>query len=427
MPANYMESAVIYEVNVRQFSDEGSFAAVQAQLPRLEALGVDILWLMPIHPISELKRKGGLGSYYSVADYTAVNPEFGTEEDFRSLVNEAHSRGFKVILDWVANHTGWDHPWVSNNPDWYTKDASGNITHPVGTDWTDVADLNYDKLDMRLAMIDAMKYWVSEFDVDGFRADVAGQVPTDFWDAARVAIEQVKPVFMLAEDSSNSGLLKTAFDANYGWTLMGLLNSLAQGTSNANKFMFKVKGLQTKYRNGAFAMNFITNHDENSWNGTEFERLGENVKIGAVLSFTVPGMPLIYNGQEVGLDRRLEFFEKDAIEWPAEADWGNSEWEIFYQRLVALKHYNPALWTAGAGSRIEFFDVNNQNLVAFYRQVNGNTVIVLANPSSSAVEANLNWGDLAGTYTDHFMGDVVDLVPGLGPIIQPNEFVVLTN
>lgn len=427
VPANYLESAVIYEVNVRQFTEAGTFNAFREHLPRLEALGVDILWFMPIHPISELKRKGTLGSYYSVADYLAVNPEFGTEQDFKDLIAEAHDRGFKVILDWVANHTGWDNPWITENPDWYTQDAAGNIIHPPGTDWTDVADLNYNSLDMRLAMIDAMKYWVSEYDVDGFRADVAGQVPTDFWETVRIELDKIKPVFMLAEDSSNQGLLKSAFDANYGWTLLGELNSLAKGTSNAVKFRLKLRSLQAQYRDGAFAMNFITNHDENSWNGTEFERMGDNVKVAAVLAFTAPGMPLIYTGQEIGLDRRLEFFDKDSVEWPATADWGKSDWEVFYNRLVDLKHYNPALWTNGAGGRAMPFKTSDKQLVAFYRQVEGNTVIVLANPSDTAIEARLNWEDLAGTYTDFFMGDVIDLVPGEGPLLRPHGFMVLTD
>ena len=426
-PGNYLDSAVIYEVNIRQFTEEGTFDAFREHLPRLESLGVDILWLMPIHPISEKNRKGTLGSYYSVADYLAVNPEFGTEQDFRELVDEAHQRGFKVILDWVANHTGWDNPWITDHPDWYTQDASGNIIHPAGTDWTDVADLNYNSLDMRLAMIDAMKYWVTEFDVDGYRADVAGQVPSDFWEAARAAIEQEKPVFMLAEDSGNQGLLKTAFDANYGWTLLGELNSMARGTSNATKFRLKLRSLQAQYRDGAFAMNFITNHDENSWNGTEFERMGDNVKLAAVLAFTAPGMPLIYTGQEIGLDRQLKFFEKDPVEWPAESAWGTSDWEVFYKKLVDLKHYNPALWTNGAGGRAMPFKTSEKYLVAFHRQVDGNTVVVLANPSDTAIEAKLNWEELAGTYTEHFTGELVELVPGDGPVVGPHGYLVLTD
>lgn len=425
--ANYLESAVIYEVNLRQFTEAGTFDAFAEHLPRLEALGVDILWFMPIHPISELNRKGTLGSYYSVADYLAVNPEFGTEQDFKDLVNHAHDRGFKVILDWVANHSGWDNPWVTEHSDWYTQDASGNIIHPAGTDWTDVADLNYNSLDLRLAMIDAMKYWVSEYDIDGFRADVAGQVPTDFWEAARVELDKIKPVFMLAEDSGNKGLLRDAFDANYGWTLLGELNSLANGTSNAVKFRLKLRNLQAQYRDGAFAMNFITNHDENSWNGTEFERMGENVRLAAMLSFTAPGMPLIYTGQEIALDRRLEFFVKDAVVWPAEADWGKSDWEVFYRKLIDLKHYNPALWTNGAGGKAMPFKTSEKQLVAFYRQVEGNTVIVLANPTGAAIQANLNWDALAGTYTDFFTGDAIDLVSGEGPLIEPHGFLVLTD
>lgn len=426
-PANYLESAVIYEVNLRQYSEAGTFEAFAAHLPRLEALGVDILWFMPIHPISELNRKGTLGSYYSVADYRAVNPEFGDEAAFRALVEEAHSRGFKVILDWVANHTGWDNPWITEHPDWYTQDASGNIIHPAGTDWTDVADLNYNSLDLRLEMIESMKYWVEEFDVDGFRADVAGQVPTDFWETARIELDKIKPVFMLAEDSGNKGLLRDAFDADYGWTLLGELNSLAKGTSNGTKFRLKLRSLQAQYRDGAFAMNFITNHDENSWNGTEFERMGENVRLAAMLSFTAPGMPLIYTGQEIGLDRRLAFFEKDTVVWPAKEQWGTSEWEQFYRELTDLKHYNPALWTNGAGGKAMPFKTSEKKLVAFYRQVEGNTVVVLANPSDETLEAELEWKELIGSYTDWFSGATRELVAGEPVTLAPNDFLVLTK
>jgi glycosidase len=384
---DYLAKAVIYEVNVRQFTKEGTFNAFSDHLPRLKELGVDILWFMPIHPISEEKRKGTLGSYYAVADYKKVNPEFGTEEDFKKLVKKAHSMGFMVILDWVANHTGWDNPWIYSNPEWYTKGPDGEITYPPGTDWTDVADLYYSNWDMRNAMVDAMKHWVTEYDIDGFRADVAGEVPTDFWEMAREELEKEKKLFMLAEDGSNFLLLNSAFDANYGWNLLGLMNSLARGSSDAGSFRRNLKSQLIEYRPGGFPMNFITNHDENSWNGTEYERMGENVKSMSVLYFTVPGMPLIYNGQEIGLDRRLEFFEKDEI------DWVESEMTPFYQRLIELKKKHPALWNGKSGGDVEFYLTGNDKILAFYRQKQDSIVVTFINPTDKPQRFSLDFGE----------------------------------
>lgn len=431
-PNPYFNS-VIYEVNLRQYTDAGTFEAFQEHLPRLKALGVDILWLMPIQPISEVNRKGTLGSPYSVADYYGINPEFGDAESFRKLVTEAHKQGFKVILDWVANHTGWDNPWITEHPDWYTQDDQGNIVIPPGTDWTDVADLNYSNWDMRLAMIDAMKYWVTEFDVDGFRADVAHQVPVDFWNLASKKLHEIKDVFMIAEDGGNLALLKTAFDTNYAWSLKDLFNRLGKNNADAGDFRRNLKSTASQYKDGLYQMVFITNHDENSWNGTEFERLGENVKNMAVLSFTVPGMPLIYSGQEIGLDRRLEFFEKDAIQWPAKADWGKSDWEQFYTKLVSLKTNNPGIWTAGAGGNLKPLHFDNSDVIAFSRSTGAtksfkaNDVIVAMNISSQEQTQLLDIGDLAGSYTDWFTGEQVELTPEHQLTLGANSFVVLTR
>ncbi len=236
----WANNATIYEVNIRQYTEAGTFKAFEAHLPRLQKLGVKILWLMPIHPISELKRNGSLGSPYAVANYKGINPEFGNEADFKSLVNKAHSLGFKVILDWVANHSGWDNPWIANKS-WYHTDGSGNIVAP-NNDWLDVAWLNYKNQDMRRAMIDAMGYWVKTFDVDGFRADVAAGVPTDFWKQANTQLQAIKPLFMLAEDQSVQSLLDDAFIANYNWELKDLVKAIADGSkgrsqprSNGNK------------------------------------------------------------------------------------------------------------------------------------------------------------------------------------------------
>lgn len=419
----YLQQAVIYEVNVRQFSEEGSFAKVTEAIPRLADLGVDILWLMPIHPISELKRKGTLGSPYSVADYYGVNPEFGTEQDLRDLIRAAHGANMMVILDWVANHTGWDNPWIEQNPEWYTQDADGNIIHPPGTDWYDVADLNFSNWEMRMAMIDAMKYWVEEFDIDGYRADVAHSVPVDFWNLASEKLHEIKDVFMLAEDGGDQALLKTAFDTNYAWPLKDLFNQLGRGNSDAGDFRRNLKSTATQYKDGKYQMVFITNHDENSWSGTVFERLGENVKNLAVISFTVPGMPLIYSGQEIGLDRRLEFFEKDPLIWPA----GGNEWTEFYTQLVRLRTENPALWTAGAGGPLRAVHLDNSDIIGFARSYQGNDVIVLANLASEPGSQELELRELVGDYTDFFSGELVTLNEGQSVSLPANSFQVLVR
>lgn len=426
-------NAVIYEVNVRQYTEEGTFKAFEEHLPRLKKLGVDILWLMPIHPISEVNRKGSLGSPYSVADYYAVNQEYGSEADFRNLVQEAHKQGFKVILDWVANHTGWENPWIAEHPEWYTQDSNGNIVMPPGTDWSDVADLNFENQEMRSEMINAMSYWVTEYDIDGFRADVAHSVPVDFWNQASSALHEIKDVFMLAEDGGDLALLKTAFDTNYAWPLKDLFNRLGKNNADAGDFRRNLKSTSYQYKDGLYQMVFITNHDENSWSGTEFERLGENVKNLALLSFTVPGMPLIYSGQEIGLDRRLEFFEKDPISWPERSKWGESDWEQFYTQLVSLKTNNTALWTAGAGGNLKPLHFDNTDLIAFSRStgatksLKANDVIVIMNLSSEPQTQLLEIGELSGSYTDWFTGETADLEAEQMIELEPNSFRVLTR
>ena len=426
-----LQDAVIYEVNVRQFTPEGTFKAFQEHLPRIQELGVEILWLMPIHPISEVKKKGSLGSPYSVADYYGVNPEFGTEQDFRDLVKAAHDLDMLVILDWVANHTGWDHPWITSNPEWYTQDPDGNIVHPPGTDWTDVADLNFSNWEMRMAMIDAMKYWVEEYDIDGYRADVAHSVPVDFWDLASEKLHEIKDVFMLAEDGGDQALLKTAFDTNYAWPLKDIFNRLGKNLADAGDFRRNLKSTASQYKDGKYQMVFIDNHDENTWHGTVFERLGDNVANMAVISFTVPGMPLIYGGNEIGLDRRLEFFEKDPIIWPE--PWGQSEWEIFYKQLVDLRTQNPALFSAGGGGILKPLHLDNSDVIAFARSVpasdfhQANDVIVIANIAPEPQSQALELGELVGEYTDWFSQAKVSLDEGQVVELAPNTFKVLVR
>jgi len=403
----WAKNAVIYEVNTRQFTTEGTFKAFAAHLPRLRELGVDILWFMPIHPIGEERRKGGLGSYYSIRDYKGVNPEFGTFEDFKELVNQAHAMGFKVILDWVANHTAFDHPWVTEHPEWYNRDENGEIVSPY--DWSDVADLNYnDNPELWDAMIDALKFWVAEANIDGYRCDVAGMVPTAFWEKARIELDAIKPVFMLAEDEGQRDLMQKAFDANYGWEFHHIMNSIAKGEKNAKdvwKYFAKEDSLfaPTSYR-----MMFTSNHDENSWNGTEFERMGEGAKAFAVMSYTIPGFPLIYNGQEVGLDHRLLFFEKDEINWTKGA-----EFTAFYTRLNKIKKENELLWNADNGGNMLPISTNKAaEVLSFLRANADDRMLVFINVTNAGQELTFEDEGLSGVYVDLLTDQQYELKAG---------------
>jgi len=303
----------IYEVNIRQYTPEGTFKAFEKLPPELKKLGVGILWLMPIHPIGEKNRKGTLGSYYSVKDYKGINPNFGTEEDFQNLVNKIHSLGMYVIIDWIANHTAWDHQWTGTNREFYSTDSSGNFISPV-EDWSDVIDLNYADKNLRTEMIDALKYWVKNFDIDGYRCDVAAMVPIDFWNLVRKELENIKPVFMLAE-AHEPELHEHAFDMTYNWKLKDIMNNYAADKATIQDFKDHFLVDEKIYLQDAFRMNFTTNHDENTWSGTVYERLGNLEEPFSILISTATGMPLIYSGQESGLNKRLEFFEKNIIPW----------------------------------------------------------------------------------------------------------------
>ena len=369
----WAKDAVIYEVNVRQYTEEGTFAAFSEHLQTLKDMGINTLWFMPIHPISETNRSGILGSYYSVTDYREVNPEFGTKEDFKNLVDLAHEMGFHVMMDWVANHTGWDCAWITEHPDWYTKDADGNITDPVGMGWPDVADLNYDNMDLRAEMIACMKYWVEEFDIDGFRCDYATGVPVDFWEAARTELETVKPVLMLAEDNASKALLNYAFDLNYNWELYDALRYIVIGTKRANVVKYYIPD---DYPDGTYRLNFLDNHDKNSWEHTIMDAFGKDA-LPAMFSliYTIPGTPLIYTGDEIGLDHNIAFMEKDAIDW----DSSDVSYRELLAELASIRSSNPALHSGNYGGNIEYVDLGENSVLAFTREVDGNMVKCLFN------------------------------------------------
>ncbi len=406
----------IYEVNIRQYTPEGTLKAFEKHIPRLKKMGVDILWLMPIFPISDKNRKGTLGSYYAVANYVKVNPEFGTKDDLHHLINTAHKDSMLIILDWVANHTGWDNPWITEHPDWYTHDSiSGKIISPV-PDWTDVADLNYDNKNMRNEMVNSMKYWLQNFDIDGFRCDVAMMVPTDFWDSARVELNKVKPVFMLAE-AEQPDLMKEAFDMNYAWNFHHIMNEIAKHKHNADSLRKYFENDPKTYPQKVYRMAFTSNHDENSWNGTVFERMPHSYKTFAVLTFVAPGMPLIYSGQEAKLNKRLRFFDKDTI------DWSNLTMQDFYTKLIQLKNENPALWNGKAGSPAYFINTSNpEQILTFKRKKGENTVLVIMNLSDKNAKFKFIEKDFERTYIDFFSGKEVKIKPQETYNLKPWEY-----
>jgi len=395
--------SVIYEVNIRQYTPEGTFAAFEEHLPRLKDLGIDVLWIMPVQPVGVEKRKGDLGSYYSISNYIDVNPEFGTKADFKSLVEKAHELDMLVILDWVANHTSWDNIWINEHPEWYTHDSAGNIVAPV-KDWADVADLNYDNQDMRNEMVNSMKFWIENFDIDGFRCDMAMMVPTNFWDSARVELDKVKPVFMLSE-AEETDLMETAFDINYSWTLLHLAEDIAQGHKRAVDLIDYFLEDPVKFpANKAIRMTFTSNHDENSWQGSVYERYPGCNKTFAVFSFIVPGMPLIYSGQEACLDKKLKFFTKDTIQW---IDCDMTE---LYKQLITLKTENEALWNGTFGGPLNFVATeNNEQIVTFIRQNNDNKVLCLFNLSNTPTQVKYTDDNAIGTYLEYFSGETMDI------------------
>jgi cyclomaltodextrinase len=420
----WSKNAVIYEVNIRQFTPEGTFSAFQRHLPRLKAMGVDIIWLMPVHPIGIKNRKGGLGSYYAVKDYKGVNPEFGEEEDFTNLVNATHEQGMKLIIDWVANHSSPDNVWVDEGKkEYYTLDSTGNLQPTIGTDWWDVADLNYENKEMRSRMIDAMKFWVDKYGIDGFRCDVAGWVPIDFWKEMRVELDKVKDLFFLAE--AEEPLMHEAFHMTYGWEFHHIMNKIAQGKEGKAAIIKYLEEQPNKYKPEDIRMQFTSNHDENSWNGTEMERLGDARLAMAVLANTIEGMPLIYNGQETSMTKRLRFFEKDTIPWTT------MDLTHFYTELNKLHHEHPALWAGKYGATVEVIPTgDSSNVFAFVRKAGKKEVWVFLNLSETNTSFSLRDNRLRGVYTDWLSGTnkkTVKCKKRLKLSMEPWDYKILTN
>lgn len=399
----WSKNATIYQINTRQFTPEGTFQAAQSHLPRLKALGADILWLMPIHPIGQKNRKGTLGSPYSVKDYYAVNPEFGTLADLKGFVQAAHQLGMYVILDWVPNHTAWDNNLVTEHPEWYARDWKGEFHPTPWWDWADIIGLDYQHPALRQYMTEALCYWVREVDIDGYRCDVAGFVPLDFWNNARQELEAIKPVFMLAEWEAPD-LHAEAFDMTYAWSWHVALHKIIQGQSDLTPLFIYYSWNEKAYPHDIMRMNCVTNHDKNAWDGSDRELFGDGLEAAIVLSVVSEGMPLIYNGQEAGNPKRLAFFERDPIEW-REHPIGQ-----LYSQLFALKKQHTALWNAHWGARmVQVVNDCPNKVFSFVRQNEQDKLFAVFNFSAEAQLVRFEDGLCSGRYTNYFTNEAVTL------------------
>ena len=404
--AAWTADAVLYQLNTRQFTREGTFAAAQKQLPRLAAMGVDIIWLMPVHPIGEANRKGSLGSPYAVRDYRAVNPELGSEADFRAFVVEAHRLGLRVILDWVANHSAYDNPLTQSHPEWYTRTPEGALTSPAGTDWSDVADFDYAQPGLRRYMTESLVYWVREVGIDGYRADVAGYVPTDFWETARAELDKVKPVFMLAEWEQRD-LHARAFDATYGWGWKEAMQRLVKSGEGAGPIRGYYAGQHETWPRAAMRMVYTENHDQNSWDGVAATIYGPAYEAAIALSFVGSGLPLIYNGQEADNDRQLAFFERDPIVWR------EGRHAALFAKLIALKTEMRALHNGRFGAPMVEVPTNAAaDVYAFTRGQAGERVFGVFNLSPRPHSISFNHARHHGTYTDALSGAAMTFAGG---------------
>lgn len=436
------ENAVIYEVNIRQYSEEGTFNAFTKNIPQLKEMGVKILWVMPIFPISQTKRKatGGdnskfasempkeeqskyLGSYYAVSDFKNVNPEFGTIEDFRKLVKTAHENGIYVILDWVPNHTGWDHVWIKQHPEFYTHNEKGEIIDPINPEtgkswgWTDVADLNYENKGLREAMSGDMMHWIKKENIDGFRCDVAGNVPTDFWVETIPKLRKEKNIFMLAEAWQPELLKSNLFDMCYSWDGHHMMNDIAQGKKTTTDWDNLITELNKKYETDDILMNFVDNHDENSWNGTMKSRLGAAEETMTALSYLTPGMPLVYSGDEFGLDKSLKFFEKDSFKKVKGKQW---EWRV---KLGKLKNENSALNGGKKAASYTRISTSEDTKILAFSRVKGNyKVIYLGNLSKTNAKFT---SAFEGKFTDYMTGEKVNYSKNQMFTFKPWEYKIL--
>ena len=399
------EAAVLYEVFVRSATPEGTLRALIPRLDGLRAMGVTTLWLMPVHPVGEAERKGRLGSPYAVRDYRAIDPAFGTPGDFRALVDAVHDRGMTLILDWVANHTARDHAWTRLHPEWYTRDEAGRILPPEGTDWTDVADLDYDVPALREAMTAEMRYWVEAFGVDGFRADVAGLVPPDFWAEALAELKAIRPLLLLAE-GDDPWLYDAGFDVTYAWNTHHALRAIWDGAP-ADTLGAVLRAEAARYPADALRLRFITNHDETSWADAAVNMYDgvEGTQAAMVVAATLPGVPLVYNGQEVAAPQRMNLFEDEKIDWRL-----NPGLRDFYATLLHLSRESRAL-REGTFTPIDL----GPDVIAYAREHGGERVLALVNPRGEPRPVRLPEGAAVPGMREVFTGAVPEAALTLPP------------
>jgi glycosidase len=408
----------IYEVNLRQYSAAGTLSEFEKSLPRLKEMGVEIFWFMPVTPIGLEGRKMNekeMGSYYAVKDYKAFNPDYGTMDDWKAFVKKAQAMGFKVIVDWVANHSSPDNNWVKTHPQFYVKDSAGNLIPPF--DWTDVRKLNYANRGLRDSMIAAMKFWLTETGIDGFRCDVAEQVPTDFWKECITELKKVKNVFMLAEGEKPE-LHTAGFDETYTWSMMHGMKALYIGEWSMKQFDSLIKVYRDSFPANAYRLYFTSNHDENSWNGTEFEKYGDAYKAFAVFTQTMyQSVPLIYSGQETMNKKRLEFFIKDTIPWTAEMGM-----TTFYKTMLTLRRSNPALAANASYKRLA--TSADSAVFAYQREKDGHTVVVVLNLSKQPQKFTINDESINGNTLNVFSAVKENISSGKEYNLQPWGFTV---
>ncbi len=433
---DWVKNAVIYQVNVRQFTKEGTFKAFAEHIDRIAALGVDMVWFMPIYPLCDTKKKTHeeaetetLGSHYAVYDFFSVNPRYGTPEDFRTVVKKLHSLGIKVILDFVPNHTGWDSRWMLRHPDWFKKDAAGNILSPVKEEngeswgWDDVAQLDYSVRKVRENVIQAHEFWMKEFDIDGFREDVAGEVPNSFWHELRPRLEKIRPVYMLSEDEvKGEQHFKICFNTNYGWETSIVLKKIVKGELPASALYEWTEKVKEKFGTRGWQLNYTQNHDENTWNGTEKELFGEGADCYTALTFVIEGMGMIYNGQEATLDKRLWFFNKDEI------DWTGFPRTVLFKKLIDLKHRNKALWNGQHGGELRKLSTDADDKVyAFIREKEGDRFVGIFNLSDQKVACILRGAEAAGNYQDAFTNKEMTVKPHMPLNLKPFDYILLST
>jgi glycosidase len=412
---DWSKNAAIYQINTRQFTPEGTFRAAEQHLPRLKALGVDILWLMPIHEIGQVNRKGSLGSPYAAKDYYSINSEFGTLADLKHFVDAAHQQNQYVILDWVANHTAWDSNLVTEYPEWYARDWKGDLRPTPWCDWDDIIDLDYQHPALRQYMIEAMKYWISEVDIDGYRCDVAGFVPIDFWSTVRKELDTLKPVFMLAECEARDHHLES-FDMTYAWSWYDAVHDITMGRATVNRLFGYYAWNEKGFLDDSLRMLFVSNHDKNAWDGTQFEQFGDGLETAIVLSVVSEGMPLIYNGQESGNTKRLKFFDKDSIEWKDHAIGD------LYQKLLGLKKQNTALWNGNWGAKMTYIpNTSPTKVFSFVRHNDKDKVFATLNFSGERQSITFNESLQHGIYTEFFSNEQVEFLNSKTLQLEPWE------